>query len=367
MDENLVWDDDGDGFDFLPPVDDAIFNNILHGMSVATHDSPLTVPSKRGRARGLAWRTQMLTLHETKAELEAALQDLERRHSQRTQLLSTSERKWERIARNQLELKLKALRQNDFLRASVAEQHQFAQELDAVMMKMHDHQWRVLKLSAQGEKRLAAIHDIAERQLEHMECELVTTGLMDTSSDDGAFSHRHVSTGPDQFYVEGMRCSFAIDQDTIYVRVTFESAGTSVKVESSVILKRRMVDCNHVRLVFRSILDDEAHPFAADSYVSDQYGWFDVQQVGTATTLMCYTKATSARDQHPPNGSKELDDLLALLESVHLDKGKTFAKDASPAELAKDIMNASSRAFGARVEQLLMATDDELAASSNAC
>ncbi|KAF0721396.1 hypothetical protein AaE_010073 [Aphanomyces astaci] len=345
----------------------------------------------------------MLTLHETKAELEAALQDLERRHSQRTQLLSTSERKWERIARNQLELKLKALRENDFLRASVAEQHQFAQELDAVvlkkprrmMMKIHDHQWRVLKLSAQGEKRLAAIHDIAERQLEHMECELVTTGLMDTSSDDGAFSHRHVSTGPDQFYVEGMRCvqyqrsvasvadavwtamtspmhdqnthSFAIDQDTIYVRVTFESAGTSVKVESSVILKRRMVDCNHVRLVFRSILDDEAHPFAADSYVSDQYGWFDVQQVGTATTLMCYTKATSARDQHPPSGSKELDDLLALLESVHLDKGKAFAKDMSPAELAKDIMNASSRAFGARVEQLLMATDDELAASSNAC
>ncbi|RHZ01030.1 hypothetical protein DYB37_008429 [Aphanomyces astaci] len=353
MDENLVWDDDGDGFDFLPPVDDAIFNNILHGMSVATHDSPLTVPSKRGRARGLAWRTQMLTLHETKAELEAALQDLERRHSQRIQLLSTSERKWERIARNQLELKLKALRENDFLRASVAEQHQFAQELDAVMMKIHDHQWRVLKLSAQGEKRLAAIHDIAERQLEHMECELVTTGLMDTSSDDGAFSHRHISTGPDQFYVEGM--------------LTFESAGTSVKVESSVILKRRMVDCNHVRLVFRSILDDEAHPFAADSYVSDQYGWFDVQQVGTATTLMCYTKATSARDQHPPSGSKELDDLLALLESVHLDKGKAFAKDMSPAELAKDIMNASSRAFGARVEQLLMATDDELAASSNAC
>ncbi|RHY16313.1 hypothetical protein DYB36_011654, partial [Aphanomyces astaci] len=365
MDENLVWDDDGDGdgFDFLPPVDDAIFNNILHGMSVATHDSPLTVPSKRGRARGLAWRTQMLTLHETKAELEAALQDLERRHSQRTQLLSTSERKWERIARNQLELKLKALRENDFLRASVAEQHQFAQELDAVMMKIHDHQWRVLKLSAQGEKRLAAIHDIAERQLEHMECELVTTGLMDTSSDDGAFSHRHVSTGPDQFYVEGMRCvkyqrSVASAQGQISftskecvacsIKVTFESAGTSVKVESSVILKRRMVDCNHVRLVFRSILDDEAHPFAADSYVSDQYGWFDVQQVGTATTLMCYTKATSARDQHPPNGSKELDDLLALLESVHLDKGKTFAKDMSPAELAKDIMNASSRAFGAR-------------------
>ncbi|KAF0760436.1 hypothetical protein AaE_003565, partial [Aphanomyces astaci] len=73
--------------------------------------------------------------HETKAELEAALQDLERRHSQRTQLLSTSERKWERIARNQLELKLKALRENDFLRASVAEQHQFAQELDAVVLK----------------------------------------------------------------------------------------------------------------------------------------------------------------------------------------------------------------------------------------
>ncbi|RQM21989.1 hypothetical protein B5M09_009886, partial [Aphanomyces astaci] len=141
---------------------------------------------------------------------------------------------------------------------------------------------------------------------------------------------------------------------------TFESTGTSVKVESSVILKRRMVDCNHVRLVFRSILDDEAHPFAADSLTSNKW---ERRRLSCAT----YTKATSARDQHPPSGSKEFDDLLALLESVHLDKGKTFAKDMSPAELAKDIMNASSRAFGARVEQLLMATDDELAASSNAC
>ncbi|RHZ01029.1 hypothetical protein DYB37_008430 [Aphanomyces astaci] len=47
------------------------------------------------------------------------------------------------------------------------------------VMKLQDDSWRVLQLGAGGEKRLTAIHAIADRQLDSVDSDMLTCGLVD--------------------------------------------------------------------------------------------------------------------------------------------------------------------------------------------
>ncbi|RHY54626.1 hypothetical protein DYB38_012257 [Aphanomyces astaci] len=398
-DDNIIVWDAGDGFDFLPPVDDSIFAGILEGVDMSSSDSPgppAGKPTKR-RLRSQTARMEILTLHETKAELEKAVRDIARNRDDRTLGMSSSERKWEQIARNQLELKLKALRENDQLRAAVAEQHQLTKELQAIVHKkprrmLDDDQWRVLKLSAHGEQRLAAIHLIADRQLDTVESELLTTGLIEAR--DPLFNVSYVQHGSDA-YMQGCCCvqyrrplhavvnaawkamnhlhahakgsthqprqaySIRIDQHTVLIRVAFQASTGPTKLESSVILKKRQLSASHVRVVFRSILDDAGHPFDADSYVSDQYGWVDVELTDDDDGLVTYKGYAKAKYVlKPRQNDANLAELRTLLESVHLDDGESFVEDKDPIKLAEEVFRTSFHGFGLLFETILAAEDD---------
>ncbi|RHY75831.1 hypothetical protein DYB34_007723 [Aphanomyces astaci] len=258
-DDNIIVWDAGDGFDFLPPVDDSIFAGILEGVDMSSSDSPgppAGKPTKR-RLRSQTARMEILTLHETKAELEKAVRDIARNRDDRTLGMSSSERKWEQIARNQLELKLKALRENDQLRAAVAEQHQLTKELQAIVHKkprrmLDDDQWRVLKLSAHGEQRLAAIHLIADRQLDTVESELLTTGLIEAR--DPLFNVSYVQHGSDAIDVE-----LTDDDDG---SVTYKGYA-----KAKYVLKPRQNDANLAEL--RALLES-VHLDHGESFVEDK-------------------------------------------------------------------------------------------------
>ncbi|KAF0715813.1 Aste57867_3182 [Aphanomyces stellatus] len=69
----------------------------------------------------------------------------------------------------------------------------------------------------------------------------------------------------------------------------------------SMIMKKQVMDDGRVvRLVFRTILDDEAHPFDANSYVSDQYGWIHMEEVdGGDGAMVRYKSYVHSNMAHP--------------------------------------------------------------------
>ncbi|ETV83823.1 hypothetical protein H257_04434 [Aphanomyces astaci] len=59
------------------------------------------------------------------------------------------------------------------------QQPSYQQQLESLVMKLQDDSWRVLQLGAGGEKRLTAIHAIADRQLDSVDSDMLTCGLVD--------------------------------------------------------------------------------------------------------------------------------------------------------------------------------------------
>ncbi|KAF0715810.1 Aste57867_3179 [Aphanomyces stellatus] len=382
-----------DEFDFLPPVDEALLETSLNGPPAEGGDSlevlsccdPPLQESQRRRKRVNTRQVEMLSLHEDKAELERQLVELERRREGRLQTLSASVLKWEQIARTQLQLKLKAIRENESLRATIAEQITLQRELEEIvlkkprlmMVKMEDNEWRVLKLSAVGEKRLNAIHAITDRQFETMDSEMLLLGLVDTTDD--LFIVRHGTSPNGGIYAEGMRCMllngslafifdaawktllhthvqpkastvlgafrmYTIDDDTTYVRSAFRNPHGTVKAEMSIILKKQVVDDRVVRIVFRSILDDEGHPFDPNSYVSDQYGWMHLEEAGTkAVRVKMYVRSNMIH----PKVEGDADELVKLVAALHLDDKSKTPSWANPTEFMMQVFEAAFRSFDA--------------------
>ncbi|KAF0715812.1 Aste57867_3181 [Aphanomyces stellatus] len=399
--EGTVWNLNigDDVFDFLPPVNEFLFESSVDG-PLPSNDvsdettSPTQHPERpRRKKRTNTLQVQLLSLHEDKAELERQLMELERRREGRLQTLSASALKWEQLARGQLHLKLKALRENEHLRATIHEQSTLQRELAEIvlkkprlmMMKMEDDQWRVLKLSGHGEKRLNAIHAIADRQFESIDSEMLRLGLVDTTDD---VWHVRTATSHDGIiYGEGMRCtllldasldavldaawktlldvhvqpqtstvvgafkSYSIDADTLYVRTTFRSPDGHVKAEMSMIMKKQVVgdDGRATRVVFRTVLDDEAHPFEAESYVSDQYGWMHMESESSDGTAVRYK--SYIRSNLMDTKREDVDELVDLASALHLDGGygltRTTTTKDDPAGAMRHIFDAAFRAFEA--------------------
>ncbi|CAK4095170.1 unnamed protein product [Aphanomyces euteiches] len=235
------------------------------------------------------------------------------------------EKKWRAIAQKQLELKLKAERERAHLAALLAEQMAIKREMDAVvfkkprlmvsvmrfyggltvvkMLKLEEEHWRALKLSADRDKRLVEIHAIADQQLERIDSDMLTLGLLD-SCEDVNFVRHDVAKN----YSEGVLCtkfkaaSFSrienaiwralafihaktswqhsilrvpIDKDTAFIRTKYAMPNSKRSLESGLILKNQMLGPRTARMVLRSILDDDANLFDHDSIVWDQSVWYD--------------------------------------------------------------------------------------------
>ncbi|KAF0715808.1 Aste57867_3177 [Aphanomyces stellatus] len=395
-------------FDFLPPVDEALLESSLDESRSEGGDSlddaseggesgpPLAQCPVRRRKRVNTRQVEMLSLHEDKAELERQLAELERRREGRLQTLSVSALKWEQIARTQLQLKLKAIRENASLRATIAEQSTLQRELEEIvlkkprlmMLKMEDNEWRVLKLSADGEKRLNAIHAIADRQFETIDSEMLVLGLMETTDD--FLCTRTGATSDGVIYAEGMRCtlvhasvatavdaawktllhahvqpktssvlgafkSYTIDDDTTYTRMAFRNPHGNVKAEMSMIMKKQVVDDNGrvIRIVFRTILDDEGQPFDPNSYVSDQYGWMQLEEVddGSMTAASVHVK-TYVRSTMMQPKEEDADEFLRLMGALHLDE-RNVSSVGSPAEFMLQVFDTAFRSFDVLFRQFV--------------
>ncbi|KAF0715811.1 Aste57867_3180 [Aphanomyces stellatus] len=400
-----VWADVLDGgdfgeFDFLPPVDETLLEAPLGGSPSEGTDvsdvSSEVAPSKKSvhqrPKRVNKLMVELLSLHEDRAELERQLMELESRRKGRLQTLSASALKWRHLARTQLQLKLKVLRENERLRASIAEQSSLQQKLEDVvlkkprlmMMKMEDDEWRVFKLSANGEKRLVAIHAIADRQLEIIDSEMLLLNLVDTTEDIWDVRAGPSSTTAGAIVGEGIRCtllhgslaavldatwkalvrghaqsksssvlgvfkSYTIDDDTVYVRKTYHSSDGSFKVNSSVIMKKQVADDGRAfRIVFRTVLDDVAHPSEGDSYVNDEYGWIHVEDVDARAQYKSYIRTNIMLPKHG-------DKLAELMGALYLEEGQAMAtqmKD-NPVKLTRLLFDAALRSFEALVHEIL--------------
>ncbi|CAK4636030.1 unnamed protein product [Aphanomyces euteiches] len=71
---------------------------------------------------------------------------------------------------------------------------------------------------------------------------------------------------------------YLIDDDTFYVRKSYTNPKKKSKVQSRMVLKRQRVGSHTLRIVFRSILDDEEDPFEPGSIPLDAYGWIHVEE-----------------------------------------------------------------------------------------
>ncbi|KAF0715815.1 Aste57867_3184 [Aphanomyces stellatus] len=397
-----LWADVGDSsyaeFDFLPLVDNSLFEETssLDGKpSVETTppsaDEEATRPRRRKRVNAL--QVAIVSLHEDKAELERQLAALEARYAARQMSMTTCELKWEQIARNQLQLKLKAVRENDELRARLAAQGQLQEQLEhlvwkkprLLMMQIEDDAWRVLKLSADGEARLTAIHAIADRQLESIESDMLTHGLM---ADDGDVATARVDTSSPEWFAQGVRSmhvadssldaammaawetllrvqgrskdpslrrtvhTYTIDADTVYVRSCYDTSGASSvdAVKMNVVLKRQwrngrdddVAAQKHsvARIVYRTILEDAAHPWDASSYSTDEYGWVHLETcVDGGVRYKSFARVNFRRP------AKQDDEavLAAMLGAMYLGSGVPM----QPHELVEQVFRTAWQDFEA--------------------
>ncbi|RHY30849.1 hypothetical protein DYB32_003977, partial [Aphanomyces invadans] len=78
---------------------------------------------------------ELLSLHQEAANLARQLENLQAHRAACLDGLTDTEMKWEKIARNQLQLKLKAIRENHDLRTALADQSKLQQALEDVLLK----------------------------------------------------------------------------------------------------------------------------------------------------------------------------------------------------------------------------------------
>ncbi|KAF0731256.1 hypothetical protein Ae201684P_011899 [Aphanomyces euteiches] len=80
-------------------------------------------------------------------------------------------------------------------------------------------------------------------------------------------------------------------------------------MESSFVVKKQELEPSVRRIIFRSILDDEAIPFDAKSYVSDNYGWIHIEEnEDTSFVYKCFMRSNFSMLQ--PDDVDNLADLM---------------------------------------------------------
>ncbi|KAH9123463.1 hypothetical protein AeMF1_005551 [Aphanomyces euteiches] len=303
--------------DFILPADDGLLNRALGippAIGQSTRSLSKSLTSQRAKKRVNLLREELAALQHEKKVLEAQLALIRSKHKSKCRRLSFQEQKWQRIAQKQYELKLRAEREHDQLSATLAEQMAMKREMEAILFKkprlmtkrFQDEPCHTFKLSADAGQRLLDIHAIADRQLDLIDSDMMSLGLVDSAETIETVRHdlhNKISEGVKctrlkaasfsriesaiwktmlQMHTSnpGLRHLYRdpIDSNTSYVRVNFVIPNSKKKIESGLILKREQLGPRTVRMALRSIANDEAHPFEADSFVCNQYAWAHVEE-----------------------------------------------------------------------------------------
>ncbi|KDO29161.1 hypothetical protein SPRG_05405 [Saprolegnia parasitica CBS 223.65] len=315
--------------DLLPPPIDDILGFLDDAPSSESSAALETSPTGRAKRRKrVQTKTVLDALRRQHAHLAVELDRLQRASALKVQGLSDVEAMWERVAMSQKALKLKAMRDNDELRGYIAEQNEYRNYLErmllkrpraitAIMDKLVDERWRSLTLPAESNSRVAAIHAIADRQYEMVETEMVTKGLFGPMPTD-LLEVKLAPHDPRLCTAEGVRYTVLqatmthvpdvamevlgrrqeilereaaardrhsaaidatkhvqmLDADTMYTRELLTHPRGKVQVATSLVIKRFIApSTGNVCIVWRSVLHDELLPPAVGSFVNDEYGW----------------------------------------------------------------------------------------------
>ncbi|CAK4712624.1 hypothetical protein LEN26_007504 [Aphanomyces euteiches] len=342
IDAHLHWEDEG-SLDFLPPVDQDLLNQVsgLNDAFIAPtrpEETSISSTQRRGPKRINVMKVEIRSLQEEKIALEEQLAVLASTHSAKQCHLSDDEKKWKQIAQKQLELKLKAMREHEQLRTLLAEHAIFQRELEFIVLKKprlmvhlnfvhhcsklcieNEDQWRALKLRADSAKRLLDIQAIANRQLELIDSEMLSLGLMDSTTEmnmvrhdttkkysEGIRSVRFQAASFDilvaaiwmhtvQMYAKGGSDHLIerrrIDDNTYFVSKAYTIPNTETKMMSRAVIKRQQVGPRAVRMILRSVLADDANPFPPNSIIADQCAWLHMEQDSDGSTVLkCYMR-----------------------------------------------------------------------------
>ncbi|KAF0717015.1 Aste57867_2543 [Aphanomyces stellatus] len=319
---------------FLPDVDETLFYDasileaVYDGALDAT-DAPVGKVPVPTRNRSNKILVDLATLHNESVDLQTRLDDLKRERESKASHTNHGRGKWAQVARNQLAMKLRAVRENDELKAMLKEQAAWKQHLEhlivkkprAMMTRVDDEQWRVLHLSADDTSRHVAIHAIADRQVDLIESEMLSTGLLDPSADVETYRSDVTATYLDAeamrfTTLEGTSASAVadtvwhtlqslgrraqttflrydfhiepIDANTMYMRQWVGSADDSgFRLEVGLIMKRHVVH-DTTCIAWRSVRADARFPFADDSTVGDLHGWLQVEPLATGVSFKAY-------------------------------------------------------------------------------
>ncbi|KAH9139002.1 hypothetical protein AeRB84_016721 [Aphanomyces euteiches] len=177
-----------------------------------------------------------------------------------------------------------------------------------------------LKLRADSSaKRLLDIQAIANRQLELIDSEMLSLGLMDSTTEmnmvrhdttkkysEGIRSVRFQAASFDilvaaiwmhtvQMYAKGGSDHLIerrrIDDNTFFVSKAYTIPNTETKMMSRAVIKRQQVGPRAVRMILRSVLADDANPFPPNSIIADQCAWLHVEQDSDGSTVLkCYMR-----------------------------------------------------------------------------
>ncbi|CAK4125500.1 unnamed protein product [Aphanomyces euteiches] len=320
IDAHLHWEDEG-SLDFLPPVDQDLLNQVsgLNDAFIAPtrpEETSISSTQRRGPKRINVMKVEIRSLQEEKIALEEQLAVLASTHSAKQCQLSDDEKKWKQIAQKQLELKLKAMREHEQLRTLLAEHAIFQREIEFSKRGS----MAALKLRADSSaKRLLDIQAIANRQLELIDSEMLSLGLMDSTTEmnmvrhdttkkysEGIRSVRFQAASFDilvaaiwmhtvQMYAKGGSDHLIerrrIDDNTFFVSKAYTIPNTETKMMSRAVIKRQQVGPRAVRMILRSVLADDANPFPPNSIIADQCAWLHVEQDSDGSTVLkCYMR-----------------------------------------------------------------------------
>ncbi|KAF0684271.1 Aste57867_23735 [Aphanomyces stellatus] len=226
--------------------------------------------------------------------------------------LSVDMSAWERAARDQLYAKSKSLQENEQLRAVVAEQATFIDDMMRVLRKkprlttldVHSDAWRTYKLAAQTSLRTAAIHAIADRQYAQLQTAMIQAGIYNCDDDIVRSGPTHRPDGQvlvERVYHVTLAAPFrligsavwnvtrgnhagplsdgaeetleVLDPCTIYR--SFTKTKGAHAAHSNMVYKY-FVERAHETVVWRSVLEDALVPHMTDGTVHDEWGWLAV-------------------------------------------------------------------------------------------
>ncbi|CAK4481936.1 unnamed protein product, partial [Aphanomyces euteiches] len=362
--------EDGD-LDFLPKVDEDLLNLVLQVTNCSQNPGSPLHASIRAPKRAKTTLDRLAELRQEKNRLEKNLKALKAQRTARRYLMSNNEKKWEALAHMQRDLMNKSLLEQKQLQAMLAEQTTLQRDLEMLLMtKLENEEWRMLiELSATCDKRLCGIRCIADRQLETVDGEMLSFGVVDATDNFNLI--RHDTT---KKYSEGIRIArlnassfdhtamaiwralvqvhakpamtatyphniykYSVDDNTIFLHVSCVVPNANAKMQSSYILKRQKLGARAVRIVVRSILDDEAIPFDKDSFVCDHHGWIHIEESEDSSCIIykCYWRGAFAILK--PN---DVDDLSETMDSLSIEKSFVDAEHFDPIVLAKKVFEA---------------------------